>query len=101
MSLSFFMPLDLAFFAWFFYFLKKTAQLSIGAVTGPRHLYIDEQVQGGWVGHSGIVDRAKALTSVAEQTGTYQIDNSRETIAYRFSFLGIATVACYFFPVCA
>ena len=50
MSLSFFMPLDLAFFAWFFYFLKKTAQLSIGAVTGPRHLYIDEQVQGVGLG---------------------------------------------------
>ena len=60
MGLSFFMPLDLAFSAWFFDFLKKAAQLLIVAVTGQRQLYFDEQAQGAWVGHSGIVDRAKA-----------------------------------------
>ena len=50
MSLSFFMPLDLAFYAWFFYFKKKAAQLSISAVTGQRHLHFDEQAQGAWIG---------------------------------------------------
>ena len=100
MGLSFFMPLDLAFSAWFFYFLKKAAQLLIVAVTGQRQLYFDEQAQGAWVG-LGILALwigRKHLTSVTKQAGTHQIDSSREAVAYRFSFLGIAAVAGYFLP---
>jgi len=98
MGLSFFMPLDLAFSAWFFYFKKKAAQLSIGAVTGQRHFHFDEQAQGAWIG-LGILALwigRKHLTSVIQQAGAHQIDSSRENVAYRFSFLGIAGCLLFF-----
>ncbi len=48
-GLAYFMPLDLAFSAWFFYFVKMATQLIVRSTTGTRELYLDEQVQGVWI----------------------------------------------------
>ena len=92
-GLSFFMPLDLAFSAWFFYLLKKMTQLLLGATTGVRDLYFSEQIQGAWIGLGLLalwVGR-RHLKQVFTQgvTGKHRIDDSKEPMRYRTALLGI------------
>ena len=91
-GLAFFMPLDLAFSAWFFYLLKKMTQVLMG-VTGWHSLYFDEQAQGAWVG-LGILALwigRRHLKRVFTQfvTGKPAIDDSRTPMPYRTACWGI------------
>ena len=91
-GLAFFMPLDLAFSAWFFYLLKKMTQVLMG-VTGWHTLYFDEQAQGAWVG-LGILALwvgRRHLRWVFTQavTGKPAIDDSRAPMRYRTACWGI------------
>ena len=92
-GLSYFMPLDLAFSAWFFYFFKKMTQLSLGVTMGWRDLYLEEQAQGAWIG-LGILALwvgRRHLKLVFKQifTGKAAIDDSMEPMSYRAAIMGI------------
>ena len=93
-GLSFFMPLDLAFSAWFFYFLKKLTQLLLGATMGWRNLYLDEQAQGAWnaLGILALWVGRRHLKRVFTHafTGKGGIDDSKEPMRYRTALFGIA-----------
>ena len=86
-GLSFFMPLDLSFSAWFFYLSKKIVQLLIGTTTGLRNLYFTEQSMGTWIG-LGILTLWLArnhLKRIFLQTfmGQNTINESKEPMDYR------------------
>lgn len=92
-GLSYFMPLDLAFSAWFFYFLKKFTQLTLGATMGWRNLYFPEQAQGAWSG-LGILALwvgRRHLKRVFTQVFTRKrvIDDAKEPMSYRTAVFGI------------
>ena len=92
-GLAYFMPLDLAFSAWFFYFLKKLTQLSLGVTLGWRNLYFDEQAQGAWIALGALalwVGRKHFKRAFVQAfKGTGGIDESKEPMSYRAAILGI------------
>ena len=98
-GLSFFMPLDLAFSAWFFYIFKKLTLILMG-VAGWRNLYFDEQAQGAWtaLGILALWVGRKHLKQVFTQvvTGKAGIDDSRESMSYRAAILGILGGVLFF-----
>ncbi len=98
-GLSFFMPLDLAFSAWFFYIFKKMTLILMG-VAGWRNLYFDEQAQGAWtaLGILALWVGRKHLKQVIAQvvTGKAGIDDSRESMSYRAAILGIIGGVLFF-----
>ncbi len=93
-GLSYFMPLDLAFSAWFFYFVKKFTQLFLGTTMGWRNLHLDEQAQGAWIalGVLALWVGRRHLKRVFTQafTGNNRIDDANEPIRYRTALLGIS-----------
>ncbi|MDE0186777.1 MAG: hypothetical protein OXP71_15155 [Candidatus Poribacteria bacterium] len=93
-GLAYFMPLDLAFSAWFFYFLKKLTQLSLGVTMGWRNLYFDEQAQGAWIALGALAlwvgRRHFKRVFVQAFKGRGSIDESKEPMSYRTAILGIA-----------
>ena len=98
-GLSYFMPLDLAFSALFFFFFKQMTRMLLGVI-GWRTLYFHEQAQGAWVG-LGIfalwVGR-KHFKRVFMQaiTGKGGLDESKEPLRYRTALLGIIAGLLFF-----
>ena len=95
-GLGFFIPLDLAFSCWFFYWFWKVLQV-IGSAIGMRSLpgfpYKTEQASGGYVALAVIalwVSR-KHVKEVLKRVLGYQtaLDDSAEPIRYRTAVLGI------------
>ena len=92
-GLSYFMPLDLAFSAWFFFILQLLIRVLLGAAMGIRNPYFDEQAQGGWIG-LGILALwvgRRHLKRAFFQTfsGKNRFDDSSEPMRYRTAVLGI------------
>ena len=92
-GLSYFMPLDLAFSAWFFFILQLLIRILLGAAMGIRNPYFDEQAQGGWIG-LGILAlwvgrRHLKRVFVRTFSGKGRFDDSNEPMRYRTAVLGI------------
>jgi hypothetical protein len=97
-GLSFFLPLDLAFSALFFYFLGKI-QLVVCSATGwYTNPYLDEQSQGGWIGLGLLalwISRRHlkgVFTHLAPDKrpgSTRAIDDSSEPMPYRYAVWGM------------
>ena len=99
-GLSFFMPLDLSFSAWFFYLSKKIVQLLVGTTTGLRNLHFIEQSMGAWIG-LGILTLWLArnhLKQIFLQVFMAQniIDESKEPMNYRTAIWGIVLALIFF-----
>lgn len=91
-GLSFFMPLDLAFSAWFFFLLQKLMRMFLG-VMGWRTLYFDEQAQGAWIGLGLLAlwvgrNHFKRLFSQVFSGGG-KLSEVNEPMRYRTALLGI------------
>ena len=99
-GLSYFMPLDLAFSAWFFYLLRKGVEMLSGALAGGvRQLYMREQVQGAWIGLGVLALWAgrRHIQDVLRNafSANKTVDDSDEPMSYRgavFGLMGAAAV---------
>ena len=107
-GLAFFLPLDLAFSALFFYFFGKIQLVSCSAFGWYTRPYLDEQSQGGWIGlgllalwisrrHlkrvfarvvAGLRPRSPRRPQTNEITRD-EIDDSSEPMPYRYAAWGM------------
>ena len=92
-GIAFFMPLDLSFSCWFFYFFwkwEKIAGSMMGFQSLPHFPYSDEQSFGSYIG-LGVLSlwvTRKHLYSVAKKimTNTSEVNDSDEPMTYRAAF---------------
>lgn len=101
-GIAFFMPLDLSFSCWFFYFFWKWKKI-VGSMMGlqslPHFPYSDEQSFGAYIG-LGVLSlwvTRKHLYSVAKKiiTNTSEVNDSDEPMTYRAAFF-LAIVSMIF-----
>jgi len=102
-GLTFFIPLDLSFSCWFFYFLSK-AEKVFASTIGWHNLYLDERSVGAWItlGLLAIWTSRKHLTRVGRQMLSGGSEDSGEPIRYRTAFVLVIagflfiTLFCYY-----
>ncbi len=103
-GLTYFMPLDLAFSCWFFFWLTR-AERVFASVVGWKALYLNERASGAWIGICLISLWAsrRHLTAFARHVfGRARMDDSREPMRYKsviFLFLlsfAALVLFCYF-----
>lgn len=95
-GIGFFIPLDLSFACWFFFWYWKFLRI-MGAVIGTRSLpgfpYMNEQASGGYVALAVIAlwGSRRHLARVARKTFGFEtdLDDSEEPTSYRFAIFGI------------
>ena len=95
-GLTFFVPLDLSFSAWFFYLFGK-AERVLGSIMGWRALpafpYLNEQGEGAWValGILALWGSKNHLKQVFLKifTKRSKLDDSDEPLSYRTAAIGI------------
>ena len=107
-GLAYFLPLDLAFSALFFYFFGKIQLVACSAFGWYTHPYLDEQSQGGWIGLGLLalwISRRhlkRVFTQVAtglrpqsprspglDETAPFEIDDPSEPMPYRYAVWGM------------
>jgi len=103
-GLTYFMPLDLSFSCWFFFWLTRMERVFASAV-GWRSLYLNERASGAWISIGLLalwVSRRHLIRFVKHVLGLTRMDDSREPLRYRsatflffisFTFLALF---CYF-----
>ena len=95
-GIGFFIPLDLSFSCWFFFWYWKFLRI-IGAVIGVRSLpgfpYMNEQASGGYVALAVIAlwGSRRHLAQVAKKAFGFKtdLDDSEEPTSYRFATFGL------------
>lgn len=95
-GIGFFIPLDLSFSCWFFFWYWKFLRI-LGAVIGARSLpgfpYLNEQASGGYVALAVVAiwgTRRHLIKVVRKTLGvSTELDDSEEPTSYRFASLGI------------
>ncbi len=103
LGLTYFMPLDLLFSCWFFYWLAK-AEHVVAGIYGWRELYLNERSAGSWVG-MGLVAiwiGRRYLIAVAKQVvgKDSQLDESREPMRYRTAVILLLVSFVFLFLFC-
>lgn len=102
-GLTYFMPLDLSFSCWFFFWLTR-AERVFASVMGWKNLHLNERASGAWVGICIITLWAsrRHLIGIANHVfGRIKMDDSREPMRYRSAVLlfflsfGALVVFCY------
>ena len=107
-GLAFFLPLDLACSALFFYFFGKIQLVAFSAFGWHTHPYLDEQSQGGWIGLGLLalwisrrhLNRVFAAFVAGSRIGPTRrpgldgtaplgIDDSSEPMPYRYAVFGV------------
>jgi len=84
-GLTYFMPLNLSFSCWFFFWLTRLERVFASAV-GWESLYLDESASGAWIGIGLFAlwsARRHLLTSAKHALGLTKVDDSREAMGYR------------------
>ena len=103
-GLTYFMPLDLAFSCWFFFWLTRVERI-FASVMGWKALYLNERASGAWVGICVLAiwtSRRHLIAFVKHVFGRVRIDDSREPMRYGSAmFLLLLSFAalvmfCYF-----
>jgi len=103
-GLTYFMPLDLAFSCWFFFWLTR-AERVFASVVGWKELYLNERASGAWIGICMLAlwgSRRHLMAFAKHVFGRTRVDDSREPMRYRSAmFLLILSFAalvlfCYF-----
>ena len=88
-GLTYFIPLDLSFSCWFFFWLTRGERV-LGSMMGWRSLYLDERASGAWIGICLIaiwVSRRHFVAIGKHLLGRIQMDESREPASYRTMLL--------------
>jgi hypothetical protein len=103
-GLTYFMPLDLAFSCWFFFWLTR-AERVFASVVGWNNLYLNERASGAWIGICVLAlwaSRRHLMAFAKHVFGRARMDDSREPMRYRsaISLLLLSFAAlvlfCYF-----
>jgi hypothetical protein len=102
-GLTYFMPLDLSFSCWFFFWLTRGERV-LASIMGWKSLYLNERASGAWIGICLLalwVSRRHLIAFAKHVFGRAHIDESSEPMRYRtatilflLSFAGI-TLFCY------
>lgn len=100
-GLTFFMPLDLAFSCWFFFWLGRFERV-FASVVGWQNLHLDERASGGWLGIAVLAlwSARRHLIRVGRHlAGLRHLDESREPIPYRYAviLLGLSVAGIFLF----
>ena len=86
-GLTYFMPLDLAFSSWFFFWLSRMERVIASAMgVSVSSLYINARVSGGWIGIGLLalwVSRRHLISFLKHIFGLERMDDSREPFSYR------------------
>ena len=102
-GLTYFMPLDLVFSCWFFFWLTKTERV-FASMAGTKSLYLDERAGGAWMGIGLIalwVSRRHLISFAKHVFGLDRTDDSIEPLRYKpatfLFFISFAFLAmfCY------
>jgi len=88
-GLTYFMPLDLSFSCWFFFWLTRGERV-LGSLMGWKNLYLNERASGAWIGVCLIAlwaSRRYFINLIKHLLGRYTEDESYEPMKYRSSVL--------------
>lgn len=103
-GLTYFMPLDLAFSCWFFFWLTR-AERVVASMVGWRSLYLNERASGAWLGIGLLAlwaSRRHLIAFAKQVLGIEKMDESREPASYRsltflfWSSFAFLMLFCYF-----
>jgi len=103
-GLTYFIPLDLAFSCWFFFWINKMERV-FGSIAGWQSLYLNEQSSGAWIGIGLLalwISRRHLIRFFKHIIGLSKFDDSNEPIKFRSSlfllFMSITFLVlfCYF-----
>ncbi|MBM3237147.1 hypothetical protein FJZ31_12720 [Candidatus Poribacteria bacterium] len=102
-GLTYFMPLDLSFSCWFFFWLGKLERVFASAI-GWRDLHLNERAAGGWIGIGLIalwISR-RHLVEVAKQVikGHSPLDEAQEPMQYRTAVILLIASFIFLFLFC-
>ena len=84
-GLTYFMPLDLVFSCWFFYWLTRTERV-FASMAGTKSLYLDERAGGAWMGIGLLalwVSRRHLISFAKHVIGFARTGDSSEPMRYR------------------
>jgi len=102
-GLTYFMPLDLSFSCWFFFWLGKLERVFASAV-GWRSLHLNERAAGGWLGIGliAIWISRRHLKEVVKQViiGRSQLSESDEPMRYRTTVILLLASLLFLFLFC-
>ncbi len=103
-GLTYFMPLDLSFSCWFFFWLTR-AERVVGSLMGWQNLYLNERASGAWIGICLLAlwaSRRHLIQLFKHLLGRTRMDESNEVmhhktaiILFLLCFL-ILILFCYF-----
>lgn len=88
-GLTYFMPLNLSFSCWFFFWLTRMERVFASAM-GWKGLYLNERATGAWVGIAILAlwaSRRHLIAFGKHVLGISQVDDSREPMRYRTAVL--------------
>jgi len=93
-GLAYFMPLDLAFSCWFFFWLTR-AERVLGAVAGWEDLHLNDRASGGWIGVAVIAlwTGRRHIAEVVRIAVGRQAEPTAGDEPLRYRTLGVLTVA--------
>ena len=103
-GLTYFMPLNLSFSCWFFYWLTR-AERVFASMVGWQTLHLNERASGAWLGIGLLalwVSRRHLITFTKHVFGIATVDDSQEAMRYRTALLlflasfAILALFCYF-----
>jgi hypothetical protein len=101
-GLTYFMPLNLSFSCWFFFWLTRVERV-ITSMIGLNNLYLDERASGGWIGIGFIaiwLARRHLISFIKHIFGISQIDDSKEPMKYRSATLLFILSYIFLFIFC-
>jgi len=88
-GLSYFMPLDLSFSCWFFFWLTRVERI-FASIIGWQSLYLNERASGAWIGICIIAlwgARRHFVAFIKHVFGKTKMDDSNEPMSYRTAFI--------------
>ncbi len=94
-GLTYFMPLDLSFSCWFFFWLTRGERV-LASVMGWRSLYLNERASGAWIGICLLAlwaSRRHLVAFVKHIFGHTPMDESKEPMSYRTA--AILFILCF------
>ncbi|MAE18580.1 hypothetical protein CMK12_06575 [Candidatus Poribacteria bacterium] len=104
-GLTYFMPLDLAFSTWFFFWLTRAERVTASMVgVNIQDLHLNDRATGGWIGIAIIAlwgARRHLSEFIGHLVGRFQVDDSREPFSFRTLMLitllciGLVFTFCY------
>lgn len=103
-GLTYFMPLDLSFSCWFFFWLTRGERV-LGSLMGWQNLYLNERASGAWMGICLLAlwaSRRYLWHLIKHIFGRFKLDESNEVMRYKTAIIlfllsfAVLVLFCYF-----